>query len=194
MKPQPIYIAVAMAIGLLDLFAGYRLFKLVVAASGFIAGALLVGPPVQAHAGTAVGVAVGLVAGIACGAALYYLYFVAVFVLGAALGAGLAGSALGAAGAQPNVVVVIVCSALGGLAALLLQKLFIILATAFSGAWALVCGAAYFAGVLRGFDAAALRALSQNTSLVMFVIMLVLSGFGIAAQYGFTARRYTLRR
>ncbi len=130
----------ALALGLVSCFAGYRLFHFFLAVYGFAIGAVvgatltaayLPGQDFAALAGLVIGGLVG-------GALLRAFYYVGVFVIG-----GLAGLLLadalhlqGALGDLGPLLCAIGCGAL----ALILQKILIALSTAFSGAWAALGG------------------------------------------------------
>lgn len=130
--------------GLLACFAGYRVFRVVLGIYGFILGALLASSMV----GTSdtlwlIGAAIG--GGILGALILIGAYFIGVALIGAGLGAVAAHLAWTAFGSEPGMLVVIILSILGALAALWLQRYVIIVATAFGGAQtAIVGGAALF--------------------------------------------------
>jgi hypothetical protein len=138
---------VTVAVGLLNCFFGYRIFKFMVGLFGFalgaFAGALIAGAVTD---GQLLWVALAALIGGMLGAGLMLLfYFVGVFVAGAAVGAVLVG-AIGAGldVTMPPVVVIIVAIVVG-IIALILQRVVIILSTAFSGAWAAVMGGVWLA-------------------------------------------------
>jgi len=132
---------VMLAGGAVACFAGYRLFRLVLGVYGFILGALMASAIVgtaetwtivlAALAGGAVG-AVVLVAG----------YFVGVALVGAGLGAFLVNLAWKPFGGEPHWAAVLLCAAIGAIAAMTFQRYVIITATAFGGAWTMLVGAA----------------------------------------------------
>jgi hypothetical protein len=132
---------VMLAGGAVACFAGYRLFRLVLGVYGFILGALMASSMVgtaetwtivlAALAGGAVGAFV-LVAG----------YFVGVALVGAGLGAFLVNLAWKPFGGEPHWAAVLVCAAVGAIAAMTFQRYVVITATAFGGAWTMLVGAA----------------------------------------------------
>ena len=127
---------VGICVGLVQLFVGYRVFKLTLAVAGFIGGALLVISAVSVHATTQATVLLAGLAGGFVGALLLpALYFFGVFLAGAFLG-GVVGLTFGGM-VSPLVgeVLALVLAFLLGVVAVRAQKLMIVLATAFGGAW-----------------------------------------------------------
>ena len=140
--------------GTIACFFGYRLFRIVLAIFGFIVGALAAssifgasdpGPMLLA---AVVGGLVG--AGILIGA-----YFVGVALVGAGLGALVANLLFSASDKDPSILVVIALSVVGAVAAMYLQRYFIIVGTGFGGAWTLIVGAMALIGDRRAMSAAA---------------------------------------
>jgi len=128
---------VAVAVGLLSCFLGYRLVKLTLALIGFIAG---VGGGWTAGLALApnndvIALACALVVGVLCAILCVWLFFLGIFILGASAGAVIAAAALNAAGHPAQPVPVLVLAAIFGVIALLLQKFMIIVSTAFSGSY-----------------------------------------------------------
>jgi hypothetical protein len=132
--------------GLLACFAGYRLFRIVLAIYGFILGAAIASSMMGPGEGTAM--IVGAVVGGLAGALLLNLaYFVGVALIGAAAGALLLHAVWTRfASGDPHVGVVVLCAILGAVIATNLQRWVIILATAWSGAWTLIVGASALMG------------------------------------------------
>src|SRR4051794_22492121 len=117
--------------GALSCFAGYRLFKIVLAIYGFILGAMLASSMVAAS-NTVGMIAAALVGGPVGALALMFAFFVGVAFLGAGLGAlvvaPLAWSYVGSGGDPPPLLVILLALA-GSLTAMLLQRFTIIVAT-----------------------------------------------------------------
>lgn len=138
--------------GLLACFAGYRVFRIVLAIYGFVLGGLLasslVGPDQTWWL-----VAAWIGGGLAGALILIVAYFAGVALLGAGIGAAAAHLIWAAFSAEPHLVAVIVLSIAGALAALALQRYVIIVATAFGGAQTALVGAAALMG-----DSSAVRA------------------------------------
>src|SRR5438552_2057399 len=102
--------------GAIACFAGYRLFRLVLAAAivGGLAGALI----------------------------LVFAYFVGIALVGAGLGALVAHVSWAQFGAtDPPAIIVVLLAVLGAVGAMMLQRYVIIVGTAFGGAWTLLVGA-----------------------------------------------------
>jgi hypothetical protein len=144
-----------MAGGVVTCFAGYRLFRFVLGAYGFILGALVASSMV----GTADtwAIVVSALAGGAVGA----LILVAGYFVGVALiGAGTAAFLLNVIwtplrGGDPQWVVVIVVAALGAFVAIWFQRHVIVAATALGGAWTMLVG---FGALMAGKGAKAASA------------------------------------
>jgi len=130
--------------GLLSCFAGYRLFRFVLAFFGFILGALATSSAMGAD--QTMWMIGGAILGGLVGALILVLgYFVGVALIGAGIGAGAAMAIWAAMGREPGMLPVLILSILGALAALALQEYVIIVSTAFGGAQtAIVGGAALF--------------------------------------------------
>lgn len=131
---------VLIAGGALACFAGYRLFRIVLGLYGFLLGALLASSLMSPadHAQMIVGALVGGVIG---AVVLNLAYFLGVVLVGAGAGAillHLVWTRL--AHGDPPVLLVIAVAVAGAVAATQLQRLVIIAATAFGGAWTLVVG------------------------------------------------------
>jgi hypothetical protein len=138
--------------GLLACFAGYRVFRIVLAIYGFILGAVLASALMPAEQTLSM-IVTWLVGGLIGAVVLLLAYFAGVALIGAAVGAALAHFGAGALGTEPGLIVVVLLSIAGALVALVLQRHVIILATAFGGAHTAVVGAAALLG-----DADAVRA------------------------------------
>ncbi len=137
---------VLIAGGLVACVAGYRLFRIVLAIYGFILGAL-VASSIPGPGDTMPLVIAALIGGLLGALVLNLAYFAGVALVGAGAGAlvlFLLWSRIGHG--DPPVVAVVVCAALGAIAATMLQRLVIILATAFGGAWTVLVGALAIAG------------------------------------------------
>ena len=132
--------------GALACFAGYRLFKIVLGIYGFVLGAMLASSAMGVTNTT--GMIVASIAGGVCGALLLmFAYFIGIALVGAGLGALIAHVAWGGVGTgDPPAVAVVVLSVLGAIAAMLLQRYVIIVATAFGGAWTVIVGGLAIAG------------------------------------------------
>jgi hypothetical protein len=140
--------------GIISCFFGYRLFRIVLAIAGMILGALFASSLFAASDHTAMVVA-GFVGGVLGAAILFAAYFIGVALAGAAIGAAVANIAFAVGNRDPHVLIVIGCAVLGAIAATYLQRYFIIVFTAFGGAWTLIVGAMALVGNRRAMEAAA---------------------------------------
>lgn len=132
--------------GLLSCFAGYRLFRFVLAFFGGVLGALAAGSAMGADQTLWLMVA-AVIGGVAGALILTFAYFVGVALIGAGIGAGLVMAIWAWLGREPGIVPVLVMAVIGALAAMVLQRYVIIGSTAFGGAQtALVGGAALMSG------------------------------------------------
>jgi len=127
--------------GALACFAGYRLFRLVLAIYGFILGAMLASSMMGAT-NTFGMVAASVVGGLVGAGILVFAYFIGIALVGAGLGALIAHAAwqYGRAG-DPPATFVLVLAIFGAIGAMFLQRYVIIISTAFGGAWTAIVGA-----------------------------------------------------
>jgi hypothetical protein len=139
--------------GLLACFAGYRVFRIVLAIYGFILGALLASSFMGTEQ-TPWMILIWIGAGLAGALILMLAYFAGVALLGALLGA-LASDAIWASfRAEPGILIVVLFSIGGALAALALQRYVVIVSTSFGGAQTALVGAAALLGDARAAQAA----------------------------------------
>jgi hypothetical protein len=131
--------------GLVSCFLGYRLFRIVLAIFGFILGALLASSFFGAS-DTGPMLAAAAAGGLAGALVLFLAYFVGVSLVGAGLGALVANMAFSAGDTDPGVLVVIALAVIGAALAMYLQRYFLIVGTAFGGAWTTIVGAAALIG------------------------------------------------
>jgi hypothetical protein len=147
MFPASYHVPVALLLllgGLLSCFAGNRLFRLVLGIYGFVAGALLTSTVMGAGDPRSTMLAM-LIGGVIGAVILVVAYFVGVALIGAALGAIVIHLIWAQLGHEPHPVWVICGTVAGALAALALQRVIIIIATAFAGAWTALVGGLYIA-------------------------------------------------
>lgn len=131
--------------GLLACFAGYRVFRVVLAIYGFILGALLA----SSFMGTEQTwwmILAWIGGGLVGALILLVAYFAGVALLGAGIGAAAAHMIFASFRSEPGVVVLILFSVAGALVALALQRYVIIIATAFGGAQTALVGVAALLG------------------------------------------------
>jgi hypothetical protein len=179
--------------GLLACFAGYRVFRVVLAIYGFILGALLASSFMGTEQ-TPWMILIWIGGGIAGALIMLVAYFAGVALLGAGIGAAAAHMIWAAFKAEPGVVLLILFSVAGALAALALQRYVIIIATAFGGAQTALVGAAALLG-----DTAAAQAASRAVYRVYpldpmpnthwdATAALVLGAIGVLVQLAVTAK------
>lgn len=182
--------------GALSCLAGYRLFRTVLSAYGFILGAMFASS-MMGVTNTAGMVIAAIVGGLIGALILAFAYVVGIALAGAGLGALVAHVTWAAIRTgDPAPLVVIVCSVVGAIGAMLLQRYVIIVATAFGGAWTMIVGALVVAGA-RG----AARASSSGGVWILYpltpapgqrwvpIAWLALGVVGTAVQLGVTSRR-----
>ena len=143
--------------GIVSCFFGYRLFRIVLAIFGFVIGALIPSSFLPMSSSPWAMLAVALVGGLMGAGVLIAAYFVGVALVGAGLGAVAANLMFSATGQDPHYLVLVLMTLLGAAAAMYLQRYFIIVGTAFGGAWTLIVGAAALFG-----DSTALAAAAAN--------------------------------
>jgi hypothetical protein len=182
--------------GALACFAGYRLFRIVLGIYGFIGGAMLASSTMGVSNTTGM-VAAALIGGLAGALILMFAYFVGIALVGAGLGALIAHVGWGYVGTgDPPLAVVIVFSLLGAIAAMVLQRYVIIVATAFGGAWTVIVG-----GLAMSGDHGAARAAATGNVWILYPLTpapgqrwvpfawIVLGLVGTGVQMGITARK-----
>jgi hypothetical protein len=143
--------------GIVSCLFGYRLFRIVLAIFGFVIGALIPSSFLPMSSSPWAMLAVALVGGLMGAGVLIAAYFVGVALVGAGLGAVAANLMFSATGQDPHYLVLVLMTLLGAAAAMYLQRYFIIVGTAFGGAWTLIVGAAALFG-----DSTALAAAAAN--------------------------------
>jgi hypothetical protein len=182
--------------GALSCFAGYRLFKVVLAIYGFILGANLASSMMPASHGAQM-IAAALVGGVAGACILVFAYFIGIALVGAGLGALVAHVGWGYVRiGDPPVVAIVVLAVLGAIGAMLLQRYVIIVSTAFGGAWTLI-----LSGLAVNGDRAAGRPSSVGDVWILYpttaatgqrwvpIVWFALGLLGTAVQLGITGRK-----
>ena len=182
--------------GAVSCFAGYRLFRIVLAIYGFILGASIASS-MMGVTNTGGMLLAALLGGIAGALVLVFAYFVGVALIGAGLGALVAHVLWGYFGSgDPPALLLIVLAVLGAIGAMLLQRYVIVVSTAFGGAWTLVIGALAVlgnraaAGAARGGDVWILYPMTPGPGQPWVPVAWVVLGLiGVAVQLGVTARQ-----
>ncbi len=132
----------AVAVGILICFWGYRLLTLTLGVMGFIAGATggwAVGLSL-APGNNGIALVCALIGGVIGAVLCIWLFILGVFLLGASAGAIVATALFSAAGNQPQPILVLVLAIVFGVIALVMQKLMIVVCTAFSGSYLVTAG------------------------------------------------------
>jgi hypothetical protein len=173
-------------------FAGYRFFRTVLVLYGFIIGALVATSAVGAGSTTGL-VLAAIVGGLIGGLIFYIAYFLGVALIGAAIGALVVHAVWSQIGTDPHPIVLILFAISGAVAAMILQRYVIVVATSFGGAWTLVIGALAMAGNQRALKAAGdvwiLYAFSvQPEDRELLVVWVALGLVGLIVQLRFTGR------
>jgi hypothetical protein len=126
--------------GAVSCFAGYRLFRVVLAIYGFILGGSIASSTLGATNATGQLIA-WIVGGFAGAIVLVFAYFVGIALIGAGLGALVSHVGWTYFGTgDPPAPLVIVLAIVGAIGAMVLQRYVIIVATAFGGAWTMLLG------------------------------------------------------
>jgi hypothetical protein len=197
MLPVSYELPAAMALflgGAVACFAGYRLFRVVLAIYGFIAGAMM-GSSMMGSSNTIGMLIAALFGGLVGAVVLFFAYFVGIALIGAGLGVLIVnvGWTRVSSGDLPWALVLLF-AALGTVVALVLQRYVIIVSTAFSGAWTMLIGA--LALTTRGplprapSDVWILYPLTPLAGAEWTPIAwIVLGAIGMVIQFGVTGRR-----
>jgi hypothetical protein len=149
--------------GALACFAGYRLFRIVLGIYGFIGGAMLASSTMGVSNTTGM-IAAALIGGVVGAVVLVFAYFVAIALVGAGLGAFVAHVGWSYVGTgDPPATLIVVFALIGSIAAMVLQRYVIIVATAFGGAWTVVVGGLAVSG-----DRGAARAASVASVWILY--------------------------
>ena len=148
--------ALLLVSGFIACFAGYRLFKFVVAVYGFILGAAIMSS-MMGVTSTGGMILAGIFGGTAGAVILVLAYFVGVGLVGAGFGVLVAhvGWSYLRGTSEPPLTAIVGFAVLGAIGSMLLQRYVVIVATAFGGAWTMLLGGLTLAGDHRITSAAA---------------------------------------
>ena len=178
--------------GVISCFFGYRLFRTVLAIFGFVLGGMLASS-VFGVSNTTMMLVAWVLGGLVGAFILIFAYFLGVALAGAAIGAAVANVMFSIGNRDPRALVIIFCSIAGAIASMYLQRYFIIVFTAFGGAWTMIVGAMALVG-----DRTALKAATSGDVWVAYplnpapgqrwvpIVWIVLSLIGAAVQVGIT--------
>lgn len=139
-------VAIAIFIGTLYCFLGYRTLKFVICMTGFLlAGGMATALGAYfAHGNPWITIFCGAIGGLCGAAALLFLFKLGLFMLGL-FATALAAHIFLLGRPEPWILIAVLGAGVaGGLLAVVLEKFIVILATAAIGAWFTVCGLGYF--------------------------------------------------
>lgn len=199
--PQSVWVFTAVfniLLGLANCFFGYRIFKILIVLWGVVVGIILGGLGGLAAAGVGGGIVGAILGGGLLGFLAYVLFFVALFILGASLGAVLAALGLAVCGVVIPPVFLIVPAVLGGVLALVLQKIFIIVGTSFAGSASTVAGVMTLMG--KGNELAGMFQSPPPASTFVNIYFpriagwFILAVIGILVQFSLTARKRSIKK
>ena len=195
MIPTPYQLPAAVVLivgGTISCFFGYRLFRIVLAIAGFILGWAFASSLFGAS-DTGLMIGAGVLGGLAGAGLLIAAYFVGVALVGAGLGVLVAHLMSSALGTEPGFLLIVLCSVIGAVGSMYLQRYVIVIGTAFGGSMTLIDGVM----AALGNRAAAAAALSGDIWVfyptnpapgqrwVVFA-WLILGAIGMAAQLGWS--------
>ena len=194
--PAAIFLLVS---GALTCFAGYRLFRVVLAIYGFILGAMLSSSIVGVT--NTLGMVVAALAGGVVGALILVLaYFIGIALVGAGLGVLITHVIWSQiANEDPAALAIALASTAGAITAMILQRYVIVVSTAFAGAWTILVGALAIAGDLA--NRSTVHAAPRADPWILYplspapgqrwvpVAWVVLGVIGTAVQLGITAKK-----
>jgi hypothetical protein len=181
--------------GVVTCFAGYRLFRFVLGAYGFILGALVASSMVGT--GDTWSIVISAVAGGAVGALILVAgYFVGVALVGAGTAALLLNVIYTPLRGDPPWVIVIVTAAAGAFLAIWFQRHVIVAATSFGGAWTALVGVG---ALMAGKSAKAASATTDvwvvypsqagSPAMWVYIVWIVVSLVGMYVQFHSSSRQ-----
>ena len=181
--------------GAVACFAGYRLFRVVLAIYGFIFGAGIASSVMGIS--NSAGMIVAAIIGGVIGALLFtFAYYVCIGLIGAGMGTFLLHVVWDYMKAtEPTTLAVIIASVAGAVIAMMLQRYVIIVSTSFSGAWTMIVGAMAMIGNRAAERAAAagnvwiLYPFTPVTGRWVIIVWLVLGLAGLGVQTGMTGKK-----
>lgn len=135
---QPLVVLALIVFGLVQVFLGYRLFRVLIGVIGALIGFFHAPDIIALVTGEAPGIAVGVGLAVAFALLAWYVFWLAVFAWGASIGYAAAVATFG----QLPWLALVVGLVVGGLA-MLFQRVLIVLLTALNGAWLVVAGIAF---------------------------------------------------
>lgn len=125
--------------GLLTCFAGYRLFRIVLALYGFFAGAMI-GSHLTDPGNTWAVAMYGLVGGVVGAALMVVAYFVGVGLIGAGLAALVLNLGWKLVGGEPPTLLLVIVCVVGAVLALNVVRYVVVFGSAIAGSWTALVG------------------------------------------------------
>jgi hypothetical protein len=185
----------AVAVGILICFWGYRLLKLTLGVVGLIAGAAggwAVGLSL-APGNNGIALVCAIIGGVICAVLCIWLFFLGIFLLGASAGAIVATALFHAAGNQPQPILVLLLAIVFGVIALVMQQFMIIVSTAFIGSYLVTAGIVHLLTGAKDVSALWFDHLQRGSAgilgYVALVFWLILGLVGGSFQYGDKRRK-----
>lgn len=198
--------AVLIGIGALFCFFGYAIFRIILALTGFFMGGITAAALLGAASnGDALLVIIGFLGGGVIGAALLVLlYFIGIFLIGMGLGVGITYGILtlmGLVESDFSVLLALFLGVISGVLALIIQRILIILSTAFNGSGMMVTGMAMITTIwdidldrLADDPDRQLDIISDEAGIAFFIIWLALGIVGAVFQFFYTGRQAPRQR
>jgi hypothetical protein len=172
--------------GIVNCFFGYVYFRLLLGVWGFIMGGVL-GISLASDGAPIVVLAAGLIGAILGAMMIYLLFRVGVLIIGALLGYTLTAALLAQLGFNENLfLLALIGAAIFAILALVLNRVFIIVLTAFSGASAILTGVSLLLNgerVMQAFAERRFDPMLADTPLITGIFWLLLAVAGIFIQY-----------
>ena len=142
----PYYVISGIVLASVWCFFGYRIFRFVLGVGGFITGALVAGViGYEFSEGRELYTIGAAILGGLLGAGLMFgLYLLGVFAIGALMGAFIAYTVFLYMSIEPDTMTLLITAVVTGIVAVFIKRFMIVLATSFTGAWAIVSGFTYF--------------------------------------------------
>lgn len=179
-----VVLVASIVLGVLQCFMGYRIFKVLLGVFGFgFASSMAYTIAITSVREVAPSVGIAVVVGCVGAVLAVALYFIGIFLMGAFFAGGALYLISLSAGAQIENAVIIVIAVIGGIVAIALKKLVIILSTAFGGAWQIIWGVGYFVPQVRVSNLEYMIQRMDEDLIVIGICWLILGIAGIVVQY-----------
>ena len=186
----------AVVIGAVYCFVGWRIFKFIISLTGFLVGGLGAGSIAYAFSSGSwlAAIITGLVGAVAGALFMIPMYFVGIFFLGMWLGSMLGLAITAALALKSGFIVIFPLALAGGICAIILQKLMVVLSTAVGGSALMTYGV--FA--LFGFRFDPMQIIFQPQVIkyygfkiyIAFAVWIVFALAGISAQLKLTKSKF----